>query len=271
MNLAATAQEERRYRNFPNFNVYSGTGVEPQTPEVWGPEILTLLSPKRSSLSSTSLNTKVEFLVVTCDFVDRVRNEYFAGKRFIGGNAGNLGIQSAHFQNAEPVASAASRKLAQVVQGKSILAEAVPRAVSRTEMLVTIQNAFALNVTQLAEILNVTRVTIYQWRKEDAAPLKEESRARLQQLYGLATFWRGLATVPGAQLHEYIAGMNTTLEATLKQSDVDRDQLGKIHAALLRAESSQVRRQRAVQTQREALAKLKANLVDTPVPGVIAD
>ncbi len=271
MSLAATAQEEWLNRSIPNYNVYNGTGVPTHTPEVCRPEILSLLYLNRAPFGSTSLNTKFDNLVVICRIGSAHKIDHPAVTHFVSRNGGNDVIQSSHFHYAEKWPSAVLQNLAQVSREESPQDVTAPRAVSRTEMLAAIQNAFALNVTQLAEILNVTRVTVYQWRKEDAAPLKEESRARLQQIYGLATFWRSLAAVPGAQLHEYIAGMNTTLEATLKQSDVDRDQLGKIHAALLRAESSQVRRQRAVQAQREALAKLKANLVDTPVPGVIAD
>ncbi len=61
--------------------------------------------------------------------------------------------------------------------------------------IATIRTAFPFQISQIAEILGVSRPTIYAWISEGQRP-QPRCRARLNQVYGLAEFWNRQSNLP---------------------------------------------------------------------------
>ena len=153
------------------------------------------------------------------------------------------------------------------------IAAPVQVAVSPAAMLATIRNAFGLNIKQLADVLQVTRVTVYEWLKLDAAAvLRENTRQRLVLVHMLAKAWMKLGAIPGSYLYEPLAGTSQTLEDLLKEEGITVQRLLKVHAALLSARSAQQRRKDHQVSQRSIIsAGAKKVLADPATYGLELD
>jgi hypothetical protein len=73
----------------------------------------------------------------------------------------------------------------------SEVARAVVEEITAADHLFAIQNAFSLSVTQLSEVIGVSRGTLYTWMKGTVdLPRKDVTEARLHELVDLAKEWR---------------------------------------------------------------------------------
>lgn len=61
--------------------------------------------------------------------------------------------------------------------------------------LAIIRTAFSLQITQIAEILGVSRPTIYAWIGDEQQP-QQRCQVRLNQIYSLAEYWNDRSHLP---------------------------------------------------------------------------
>lgn len=66
------------------------------------------------------------------------------------------------------------------------------KTASQREMLMTVQKVFALNVSQLADVMSSERKSIYNWFQMDELKLQKKHAARLSILFSLAQEWSRL-------------------------------------------------------------------------------
>ena len=72
----------------------------------------------------------------------------------------------------------------------SVAAEAVEE-ITAAQQLATVQNALSLSITQIADILGVSRATVHSWaRHEVDIPRGQEKAERLRDLVRVAKSWR---------------------------------------------------------------------------------
>ena len=71
----------------------------------------------------------------------------------------------------------------------------IPVVADVPHALAVIRTAFPLRISQIAEILGVSRPTIYAWIGEGQRP-QPRCQARLNQVYGLAEFWNTRSNLP---------------------------------------------------------------------------
>ncbi len=68
-------------------------------------------------------------------------------------------------------------------------------AITADDQVTGIQDALSLSVTQLKDILNVSRATIYGWLRGDVSlPRDTATTLRLRELHRVATMWRTLSS-----------------------------------------------------------------------------
>ncbi|WP_156955104.1 hypothetical protein [Paraburkholderia caledonica] len=78
-----------------------------------------------------------------------------------------------------------------------------PKLTTPAEMVEELREAFGLNVTQLAQVLHIERITVYAWlRTERMEKLNLSNRNRLWRLYQLAKQWGSYAPLAGKYLVE---------------------------------------------------------------------
>lgn len=81
--------------------------------------------------------------------------------------------------------------VAQSTERVSEAASAVAEEITAADHLFAIQNAFSLSVTQLAQVIGVSRGTVYTWMKGAVdLPRRDLTEARLYEVWGLAREWR---------------------------------------------------------------------------------
>ncbi|ARF89614.1 uncharacterized protein BCN122_II2871 [Burkholderia cenocepacia] len=124
-----------------------------------------------------------------------------------------------------------------------------------------LRKAFGLNVTQLAQILHIERITVYAWlRTERMEKLNLSNRTRLWRLYQLAKQWGSYAPLAGKYLVEPVPGRNTTLFHMLRASQLDPGEFAQVYELLARATNPSMRIQQHRAEQRVALKKGIENL-----------
>jgi DNA-binding transcriptional regulator YiaG len=64
-----------------------------------------------------------------------------------------------------------------------------------SDILATIRTAFPLQISQIAEILGVSRPTVYAWIRDEQQP-QPRCQERLNQIYALAEFWNARCNQP---------------------------------------------------------------------------
>ncbi len=136
-----------------------------------------------------------------------------------------------------------------------------PSLTTPGEMVEALREAFGLNVTQLAQVLHIERITVYAWLRTDRMEkLNPSNRNRLWRLYQLAKQWASCAPLAGKFLVEPVPGRNTTLLEMLHSPQLDPGEFAKAYELLARATSPTARTQRHRAEQRLALKKGIENL-----------
>lgn len=138
---------------------------------------------------------------------------------------------------------------------------------SIAEMVETIRSAFGLNVTQLAGVLGIERVTVYAWlRTEGADKLHPSNRDRLQSLYRIATEWSSCMPLAGRFLVDTIPGYGKSLLDLLSADDLNSISFPLVYEKLATAmvPSARIRSHRAEQKAqiKEAANRLRENVED---------
>lgn len=133
------------------------------------------------------------------------------------------------------------------------------------EMLEAIRSAFMLNVSNAAEVLRVTRPTIYQWGAlTDVAQIRaREDRERLQTLTRLAQAWRARGSLTGRWLVQPLPEGPTVLDL-LSEAHIDEVALLAAHSTLRAAaprlrKAEHVRAMEAAEALGSAFEKLAGN------------
>lgn len=111
--------------------------------------------------------------------------------------------------------------------------EAPKMAVSPAAVLEAVRNAFAMNISEAAEVFRITRQTAYQWMKlTDMDQVRaRENRERLKQLYAVTQAWKELPPLKGRWLHALLPSGQTVLDL-LKAPEVDLNTLRSAHETL---------------------------------------
>lgn len=130
------------------------------------------------------------------------------------------------------------------ISNKSVRAVAhqTPAAVSPASVLDIVRNAFGLNVSDTAEVFQITRQTAYQWMKLSAMEQvrSHADRERIKVLYRAAQFWNEQPMLKGRWLRAILPTGVTVLDI-LKVNTIDLDTLKAAYATL--SSSSAQRRQ----------------------------
>jgi len=139
-------------------------------------------------------------------------------------------------------------------------------ASSLTGMIGYIRQAFGLNIKQLAEVMQVSRVTIYDWmRQDDLSVLRGGARMRLNHLRMLAQQWSKLGGVPGEFLEEQIPAESASLIAILSREKLPKPpKLTQLHQRLLAAQNRAERSQAYGKQRSKAIAKGAAKILANP-------
>jgi hypothetical protein len=134
------------------------------------------------------------------------------------------------------------------------------------EKIQEIRHAFGLNIKQFSEVMQVTRVTIYDWlRQDNMSILREAARKRLNQVHVLATVWTRLQPIPGLYLDESIEGGAASLFSQLKGDELPTPQgITNIHHLLLQACSIEKRPEAYVARRSESLAQGVKKILGDP-------
>lgn len=135
-----------------------------------------------------------------------------------------------------------------------------------SEKIQEIRQAFGLNIKQLAEVMQVTRVTIYDWLRQDSlSVLRDGARRRLTHVQTLAAVWAQLPSIPGAYLEEQFDEAGTTLGALLNASTLPTPlQLPMIHQRLLQIKGIEQRNAASQARLSESIGKGAAKILANP-------
>jgi hypothetical protein len=108
-----------------------------------------------------------------------------------------------------------------------------PVALSPASILDGVRTVFGLNISETAEVFDITRQTAYQWMNLTSMEQvrAHEKRDRLKQLYGAAQSWQSHPPLKGRWLHALLPTGNTVLDF-LKAPQVDLNALQSAHQAL---------------------------------------
>jgi len=136
-----------------------------------------------------------------------------------------------------------------------------PALTTPAEMVEELREVFGLNVTQLAQVLHIERITVYAWlRTERMEKLNQSNRNRLWRLYQVAKQWGSYAPLAGKYLVEPIPGRNTTLLQILCAPQLDPGEFAQVYELLARAISPAARIQQHRAEQRVVLKQGIDNL-----------
>lgn len=108
-----------------------------------------------------------------------------------------------------------------------------PAALSPASVMDRVRTVFGLNMSETAEVFDITRQTAYQWTKfsEMEQVRAYVNRDRLKQLYGAAQSWQTLPPLKGRWLHAFLPAGNTVLDL-LKAPQIDLKELQSAYHAL---------------------------------------
>ncbi len=140
------------------------------------------------------------------------------------------------------------------VEGSGLVAPAA--------MVETLRQAFGLNITQLAQVLRIERVTVYAWlRTQESGKLNPSNRRRLWILYRIAQRWCTYAQLPGKYLLECLQNTHTTVFEMLCADDLRSEEFHVAYEqlALAMGHQDRIRKHRIEQQQvlRRGLEQLR--------------
>jgi excisionase family DNA binding protein len=135
-----------------------------------------------------------------------------------------------------------------------------------SEKIREIRQAFGLNIKQLADVMRVTRVTIYDWlRQDELSVLRDGARRRLTQVQTLAAVWAQLPSIPGEYLDEPLDEAGNTLGALLNGETLPTPlQLPKFHQKLLQIKNVEQRNAASQAQLSESIRKGAAKILANP-------
>jgi len=115
----------------------------------------------------------------------------------------------------------------EITDSRSLEATPTPTAQSLTERVSEIKAAFGMTISQLAQVLQVQRQTIYDWMdEENPRQLQEQKRERLAAIQRLATQWNQLCQWPaGKGITTYTTVDGDTLLDLLSVDTLDETRL----------------------------------------------
>jgi len=135
-----------------------------------------------------------------------------------------------------------------------------------SEIIREIRQAFGLNIKQLADVMRVSRVTIYDWlRQDDLSVLRDGARRRLTHVQMLAVVWALLPSIPGAYLDEPFDEAGETLGALLIAETLPTTLLlPKFHQMLLQIKNIEQRNAASQAQLSESIGKGAAKILANP-------
>lgn len=106
--------------------------------------------------------------------------------------------------------------------------------ISPAEMLKSVRDTFMLNISDSAQVLKISRPTVYQWSSlADIEQIRaHKDRERLKQLYRLAQSWIHRGQLLGRWLHETLSSGKSVLDL-LSEENIDEVALFSAHSQLL--------------------------------------
>jgi hypothetical protein len=115
--------------------------------------------------------------------------------------------------------------------------------ISLVDTLRVIRTCFGLTVTQLAEVMQVERVTIYAWMSSNARDgMRHGSRERLSELSKIASAWAQNPPLYGKYLYEEFNAGGDTVFALLKAEALNQASFTNAYAALITIKGVEVRK-----------------------------
>ena len=108
-----------------------------------------------------------------------------------------------------------------------------PVALSPASILDGVRTVFGLNISETAEVFDITRQTAYQWMNLSSMEQvrAHENRDRLKHLYGVAQSWQNRPQLKGRWLYARLPTGNTVLDL-LKATQIDLNALQAAYQAL---------------------------------------
>lgn len=133
---------------------------------------------------------------------------------------------------------------------------APPSAVTVVECLDSVRTQLSLTATHVAELLRVTRPTLYAWRRGTAPSRTPHAFEQLAQLHSIAIAWRGFDLGPLGSLLVTPLGDGSTLLSLLKNYPLDRERVMGALQVLREARERTLRRRRG-RSQRGVASAMK--------------
>lgn len=116
----------------------------------------------------------------------------------------------------------------------------------------SIRDAFGLSTSALAEILQVSRPTIYQWIKGQSERLSLENRARLDRVALLAAEWRN--AFPSMDMDHWLTDNEPGSPSLMDLLKAEKSDDSRIDALLSRRISDAKRTEATIRAERQASA-----------------
>lgn len=127
-----------------------------------------------------------------------------------------------------------------------------PTIRSVVEMIQSIRTAFGLTITQVANVMKVERVTIYDWIATDSMDkLRPSSRDRLKVLNEIALAWESKAPLYGKFLQEQLPEGNCVFDL-LRSERLNLADFSRAYEVLVSTRSSADRKQIQAKLQKKA-------------------
>lgn len=106
--------------------------------------------------------------------------------------------------------------------------------VSPAEMVKTVRGTFMLTISDSAQVLKVSRPTVYQWSSlSDIEQIRSrKDRDRLKQLYRLSQWWNQRGQLSGRWLHETLSNGKSVLDL-LSEEPIDENALFSAQSQLM--------------------------------------
>jgi DNA-binding transcriptional regulator YiaG len=123
----------------------------------------------------------------------------------------------------------------------------VSTSIGTKERLERIQNAFGLTLARLADVLDISRATLYTWLDQDKK-INKTSRAALERLEHRAQLWAERCSFPPGTLLRSREVDGKTLEAWLKDPAASDEQLLRVMAEFAKRVEQRERKLTSVTT-----------------------
>jgi len=138
------------------------------------------------------------------------------------------------------------------------------RVVPVPERIAEIRQHLSLNVSQIAEVMQVGRPAVYSWLNDQRTP-RSTQQDRLSRLYTLATQWRRRSSEPVGKYLILPLDRGESLLGLLRKRDQDAGQIDRLLDAICAAIASrETRRQRGGYRSAASIIKKQGYKQDSP-------